>query len=429
MTQIRDVLERTPQKGFRMWSRLVLLMLAAGLVWAFFAEFDEVAVATGEVVPQGQVKSIQHLEGGIIEKMFVVEGDRVEAGDPLVQLDITSTNTSREELSVRLDGFLLAAARLRAEAAGRALAFPDDVVERRPEFRRAESETFDARRSEFASTLRVLETQVRQRELEVNQLKAKQQSNENDLMFGREELAISAKLLEQKLTGRFEHLKLEREMETKEGEQAVLAQAIPRAESAVIEARERIQEERLKFRRRAQEELGEVEVKIAQTREVLQRATDLVRRNEIRSPIDGVVKSLKFHTIGGIVRPGETLMEIVPSQDRLVVEARLDPRDIGYVRVGQKVTAKISAYDFVRYGGLDGQVTRIAPDSFTDENGQSFFRVVVETEKTYLEGANENLNIGAGMQATVDIHTGRKTVLQYMLTPVLKLKSEAFQER
>ena len=154
-----------------------------------------------------------------------------------------------------------------------------------------------------------------------------------------------------------------------------------------------------------------------------------MNRREIRSPIDGVVKSLAFHTIGGVVRPGETLMEIVPSQDRLVIEARLDPSKIGYVRVGQKVMAKISAYDFVRYGGLEGRVTRIAPDASTDENGQSYFRVVVETDKTYLQGVNERLNIGAGMQASVDIHTGRKSVLRYMLTPVLKLKSEAFQER
>ena len=431
MTQIGDVLARTPQKGYRMWSRLVLLMLASALAWAFFAQFDEVAVATGEVVPQGQVKTIQHLEGGIIEKIFVAEGDHVKAGDPLVQLDLTSTNTSREEFAVKLDGLLLTAARLRAEAAGTDgdPQFPDDAAGRRPDLRRAEMHTYEARRTELDSTIRVLENQVRQRELEVKQLKAKRESNEKDITLGREELEISEKLLEQKLTGKFEHLKLQRDMESKEGEMAVLAQAIPRAESAVVEARERIEEERFKFRRRAQEELGDVEVQIAQTKEVLQRATDMVNRREIRSPIDGVVKSLAFHTIGGVVRPGETLMEIVPSQDRLVIEARLDPSKIGYVRVGQKVMAKISAYDFVRYGGLEGRVTRIAPDASTDENGQSYFRVVVETDKTYLQGVNERLNIGAGMQASVDIHTGRKSVLRYMLTPVLKLKSEAFQER
>ena len=416
MSQLDELVERTPT-SFRLLAWLIMALLCALGAWAYLAKFEEVAVAQGEVVPQGQVKVIQHLEGGIIEEIYVVDGDKVAAGTPLVQLNLTALGANREELAVRLDSSLLARARLVAEASGKKPVFPKDVAKRRPHL------------AEFASGLQVLRSQARQRELAITVMKHRKDAVRKDLELAREVFAMSSALVKDGLTTKIDHLMLQREVEQLDGELKTLGAGIPRAQAALAETRERLNEERIKFRRIALEELGRIEVAIAQTRETLAKATDKVLRTEIRSPIDGIVKNLRYHTIGGVVRPGEPIMEIVPTLDSLVVEAKLNPTDVGYVRVGQPAVVKISTYDFVRYGGLDAEVIHLSADSNTDANGQTYFRVVARTEKTYLGERPGDLPIAPGMEAQIDIHIGRKSVLTYLLKPILKLKSEAFRER
>lgn len=414
---------------FRVFAWLVILLLVSLAAWTYSAELEEVSIAYGEVVPQGQVKVIQHLEGGIIENIYVTEGVVVRAGDPLVQLDLTATGATREELALRLDGLVLTRARLEAEASGEAPRFPADVAARRPQLLVGERLAYQARRDELDSGLQVMREQALQRELAVTEMRTRRNSLARDLELARVEFEMSAELLAESLTPKLEHLKIQREVEELEGRLATQDAGIPRAQAALAEARERIEEERLKFRRVAREELSRIELQIAQAHETLARATDKVLRTEIRSPIDGVVKSLRYHTIGGVVAPGDPIMEIVPTGDNLVIEAKLDPIDIGYVRVGQPVVVKINTYDFVRYGGLDGEVIHLSADASTDANGATYFRVVARTEKTYLGAEPGDLPIMPGMQAQIDIHTGSKSVLSYLIKPVLKLKSEAFRER
>ena len=177
------------------------------------------------------------------------------------------------------------------------------------------------------------------------------------------------------------------------------------------------------------DELGTVEVDLRRADELMTEATEQKGRAIIRSPIDGTVKNLRYNTIGGVVRPGEPIMEIVPQRDRLVIEARLDPVDRGYVRPGLTAIVKLSTYDYVRYGGLEGRVVRIAPDTDNSANGRTYFRVVVETDRTWLGAEKGAFPISPGMEATVDIKTGRRTVIDYLLRPILKLRSEAFRER
>ena len=208
-----------------------------------------------------------------------------------------------------------------------------------------------------------------------------------------------------------------------------LIPAIPRARSAVAEIESRRQEEASRFRREARDELGTVEQAISRIGALLEKATEQKKRADVKSPIEGVVKNMGFNTIGGVVRPGDPIMEIVPTGENLVVDAQLNPTDRGYVELGQKAVVKISTYDFVRYGSLDGEVILVAPDSSMDPNGNPYFRVVVKTEKTYLGESKGSLPITPGMQATVDIHTGEKSVINYLVKPVLKLRHEAFRER
>jgi adhesin transport system membrane fusion protein len=416
--------------AFRVIAWLVMAVIAGFFAWASVAQLDEVATAGGEVIPSAKVKVVQHLEGGIIEALEVSEGTGVKAGQPLMQLALGGARASRDELRVQLDSLMLSRARLKAEISGEPVAFPKDIADRRPELVLAERATFDARAAEMRGKLGVAQQKVTQRELEVKELEARRSAVERNLRLGRERLRLSSELLKSRLTPRMEHLEIQREIESLSGEAKVLEQAVPRTKAALAESKAHLDEVTEGFRRRAVEELSRTELQIARVREGLTEASDRVRRTEIQSPIDGIVKNLRFFTIGGVVRPGEPIMEIVPVGDDLVIQARLSPVDRGYVQVGQKATVKISTYDFVRYGGLEGVVERIAADTNTDQaTGQPYYEVIVRTDKTYLGDAAGELPITPGMQATVDIHTGSRSVLNYLIKPILKLRHEAFRER
>jgi adhesin transport system membrane fusion protein len=406
-----------------------MILLAVLLVWAHFARLDEVTVAPGEVVPQGKVKVIQHLEGGIIERIYVTEGATVQTGDPLVRLDLATGGVNREELQARLDGEVLRRARLTAEVENKELKLPALAAGRHGNLAEAEQQAFLARRHDLDSSLGVLRAQVRQRELEVQELEARKRAVGRNLALAQERLKMSTSLLAEGLTAKMEHLKLRAEVEDLQGQLQSLTPAVPRARAAVAEAKQRLLEGETHFRREAQDQLGRAEQAIAELKELLAKATEQGLRAEIKSPIDGIVKKLRYHTIGGVVSPGEPIMEIVPTGDKLVIEAKLNPTDRGYVNEGQPTLVKVSTYDFARYGGLAGTVVSVAPDSTTDQNGTPYFRVIVQTDKTYLGEEKGKLPITPGMQATADIHTGTKTVMDYLIKPVLKLRDEAFRER
>jgi len=430
MNRLDELEQKARARGWRRTAVLVVLAVATLIVWANFAELEEVAVASGEIVPQGQVKVIQHLEGGIISEIFVAEGDTVEAGDLLLRLDRGITGSNRDEVQIELDSLLLARARLVAESQGAILVFPDKEAERRPELVQAERHTYEGHKLELESTIAVLHEQTRQRELDVQQIRAQLNSTKNNLALTLERFVMSEDLLAEGLTPKIEHVQIKQEVEKLQGEMEELKSAIPRAEASISEAEARLKEEKLRATRIALEELSDVQRRIASAREKLNRATDQMVRTEISSPIAGVVQTMRHHTIGGVARPGESLMEIVPIHERMVVEAKLNPTDIGYVRVGQSSVVKITTYDFSRYGSLEGHIISISPDSHVDANtGQSYFRIIAETDKNYLGDNPGELPIAPGMEATLDIHTGFKTVMQYLLKPVVKVKSEAFRER
>lgn len=428
-SKLDTMLIDTPLPSWRVLAWPVMIMIGLTVGWSYLAELDEVAVASGEIVPLGRIKVVQHLEGGIIKEIYIREGDTVKENQPLMLLDLASSGTNREELRARLDGLLLIVARLEAEANGKPLEFPADIAGRLPAVQAAQRQTFEARKRELESTTGVMREQVRQKELEIRELDSKRKANTRNLELAKQRLKMSSSLLGSGLTARVEHLKLEAEVESLEGEVQTLTSSLPRAQAALSESQQRQRELDIKFRREAQDELSKVEVEISRVRELLAKATDQGVRAEVRSPNDGIVKNLKFNTLGGVIRPGDPIMEIVPTGDNLVIESKLDPTDRGYVERGQRALIKVSTYDFARYGGLDGEVILVAPDSTTDQKGNVYFRVVVHPDKTYLGRRPGELPITPGMQATVDIHTGTKSVMQYMIKPVLKLRHEAFRER
>lgn len=429
MSRLDELVQKHPVQKFKPVAFSIMLALISFTVWAVLTELEEVSVAMGEVVPQGKVKVIQHLEGGIITAIHVQEGDLVHPGTELVQLDLGTGGVNQEELQVRLDGLLLTRARLMAEAEGKDLTLPEDLVEPHPELAIATRQNYRARQSDLQSRLTVLEDKLNQKKLSVEELETKLDNTKRNLRLSRQRFAMSTDLLKDKLTSKMKHLQLESEVQKLAGEQRALQKSIPKAKSGVKEAESKIAEEKSAFRREAFQELGEVEQSIAQTRELLVKANDQGLRALIKSPIEGVVKNMTYNTIGGVVTAGEPIMEIVPVGQNLVIEARLNPIDRGYVEENQAAVVKINTYDFIRYGSLDGTVIHVAPDSTTSPEGETYFRVIVQTDKTYL-GDHEGLyEITPGMEATVDIHTGEKSVVEYLVKPVLKMKHEAFRER
>ncbi|WP_316978734.1 HlyD family type I secretion periplasmic adaptor subunit [Shumkonia mesophila] len=496
MSRLDHLMDSHPLPTWRTVAWPVMILLGALIVWSNYFELDEVSIATGEVIPRGNIKVIQHLEGGIVQAIHVEDGDVVREGQLLLQLGLGVSGVNREELETRRDSDLLVKARLEAETQGTPLAIPEDLQNRRPiqavaeqrsyvarqqqldakigvqlqliRQRELEVEEFNARmralqdrKRELSSPAGSLQQQIRQKELEIKELETQRTTSTNNLRLLRERFAMSTKLVADGLISKMDHLQLESEVKSLEGQINGLNQSIPRAraaldevrgilkeqvesivsdinsltpsisraQAAVSEAQQRVGEERIRFRREAQEELVKTEQSIARTRELLSQATEQKIRTDIRSPIEGIIKNLRYHTIGGVVKAGEPIMEIVPTGENVVIEAKLNPTDRGYVRVGQATTVKISTYDYSRYGGLEGIVTMVAPDSSADDKGVPFFRVLVETDKTYLGQKQGELPIIPGMEATVDIHTGTRTFLEYLIRPVLKLRHEAFRER
>jgi adhesin transport system membrane fusion protein len=410
-------------------ARIAMLLVICFVLWANFARLNEVASAPGEVVPQGNVKVIQHLEGGIIQRIHVKEGTTVKAGTALVSLDLGAGGLNPAELRAQLDAMLLKRARLVAEAEGRKLTFDAAIVKRHADVAQSERRAFRARQRELASALGTLREQVVQREREVRELAAKRTTIANDLTLARRAFAMSRSLVVQGLTSKLEHLERLRLVKRLEGELAVLEESVPKAQAALKEGLGRLKEVTLRYRRTASEQQAQLAGEIARTQVLYTRATEQKRRTEIKSPISGVVKNLRYHTIGGVVKAGEPIMQIVPTDDSLVIEARLSPTDRGYVMVGQAAIVKISTYEYIRYGGLEGSVSHIAADTNDARGDNPYFRVIIKTKRAFLDEGGVKLPITPGMQATVDIRTGERTVMHYLLKPVLKLKSEAFRER
>ncbi|MBO6824860.1 MAG: HlyD family type I secretion periplasmic adaptor subunit [Sneathiella sp.] len=428
MQTFQSIEKKYPMPAWRLIGLVIIALIAGFVIWTQLAKLEEVSVLAGEVVPQDQVKVIQHLEGGIIKNVMVREGAIVKAGDPLMLLDLAVNAMNEESLQIQLKGLEIKRARLEGESEGKTPAYPDVERSEVQRLLQAEQKVHAARLAQLESKTRILKEKSRQKQLDVQQLEIQVAAITSDLKVLERKFAMSTELLASKLTPKIEHLELETELTRLQGELKVLRPSIPRARAAAKEAEETIKEEKLLFQLDAQEQLSEVEREIARIRELLVTAGDQVTRTTVRSPIDGVVKNLRYNTIGGIVRPGDVIMDVVPTSDRLVVEARLSPSDRGFVEVGQPAVIKLTAYDFFIYGGIKGRIATIAADSTNDGEGQPFYKVVIETLGEKNEKM-EGLLISPGMQAMVDVHTGEKTVMQYLLQPVLKLRHESFRER
>lgn len=429
MTAALDSLRQdTRSSGWSVLAAISIGLVCAFLAWAAISRFDQFSIAEGEVAPSDKVKVIQHLEGGSIAAIFVSDGQQVTAGTELVAVELGLGSANREELQARLDSLALMRARLMAESSDQPLALPPDLAARRPDLAAAEQSAYTARQTELANRIESAQQRVRQQELAVSELQATFNATATDLELANKNLAMSSDLLRDGLTSKMEHLAREREAKLLEGKVSALRSSIPKARAALDEAQANLNDEKLKYNSAAFAELGKVEQDISSTNEMFLRADTQDSRKVIRAPVDGIVKNLRYHTIGGVIGPGDPIMEIVPVNDDVVIEARLRPEDSGVVEVGQPVRIKVSAYDFTRFGTLSGTLTYISADSVADEEGNTFFQVLVTPDKSYLGETPGEYPIRAGMTATVDIKTGTRTVLEFLLKPVMRLRYDSLRE-
>lgn len=418
--------EHTP-KGARIVVWVSVISIFVLIFWAAFAELDEVTRGEGKVIPTRQIQILQSLDGGIVSEILVREGQTVKTGDLLLKVDPTRMVSSLRENQSQYLSLLAKAARLRALAEGARFIAPELVMKQAPDIVEQERALYESRRAELDATIGVAKQQSSQRSQELISVRAKREQASQSFTLTARELELTKPLVKTGAVSDVELLRLERDVARYRGERDSANSDIPRLESSVAEANRKIQEVELSFRNTARSELSEANAKLSALSEGSAALEDRVKQTEIRSPVNGTVKQLKINTVGGVVQPGRDVIELVPSDDALLLEARILPRDIAFLRPGQKALVKFTAYDYAIYGGLDANLELISADSVVDEKGNAFFLVRVRTLSTTI-GA-QKLPIIPGMVAEIDILTGKKSVLSYLLKPILRAQSRALTER
>ena len=407
----------------------LLGLVALLLLWAAVAEVEEVTTGTGRVVPASRIQQVQNLEGGIVREILVQEGRTVAAGDVLLRIDPTQAGSSMGEIREKIDGLRALVARLEAEAEERAFQVPEDLAASRPDLVQHQRTHFETRQSELKSALSVLDLQERQRAQEVLETEARVVTSRRALALAQEELELMRPLLAQKAASRAEILAIESRVNETFGTLEAAELALPRLQAALQEARDRRQERLSTFRSEALRELAAARTELSALSEMIKGSADRLSRTTVRAPVAGIVKTLHVSTPGQVVQPGQDLVEIVPMNDTLLVEARIKPKDIAFLSPGQRALVKLTAYDFSLFGGLEGVVEHIGADSLTDEKGETYYIIRVRTEKGTLTHNSEDLAIIPGMVADVDVRTGSKTVLAYLTKPLTRMRQTALRER
>ena len=400
------------------------------VVWAGFSQIDEVTRGDGKAIPSSKLQKIQNLEGGIVAELYVKEGQIVEAGAPLIRLDDTRFVSNAGETEALRLAMQLRVERLSAQVDDRPLNIPDEVLKAAPSQAANERSLYESRRQQLKDEVGGLQEQLVQRQQELREFTSKQGQYRSQLSLQRQEINMSEPLVAQGAVSPVEVLRLKRaEMETR-GQLDATTLAIPRAESAIKEVQRKIDETRGKFRSEALTQLNEARTELNKAESTGRALEDRVSRTLVTSPVPGIVKQLLVNTVGGVIQPGSDMVEIVPLDDTLLVEAKIRPQDIAFLHPGQEAVVKFTAYDYTVYGGLKAKLERIGADTITDEDKKTtYYMITLRTDRSHLGTDEKPLLIIPGMVASVDIITGKKSILSYLLKPIIKARAEALHER
>ena len=422
------VLQVTPRK-----LRIVLFFWVAAivmfLVWASFAQIDEIARGEGEIIPSGQNQMIQNLEGGIVEEILVKEGEHVDVGQLLIKIDNQKSISSFSSSEIKANALEARIMRLLAESSGNDFDVNASMRQRMPELVANEESLYRTDIKQLNSKISALKEQLIQREQELSEAKTHQLHLKASLDMITKEMRMTQPMVAKGVRSKIDYLKLQRESNDIEEKFSAARLSIPRLESAIKEVQSNIEETKLLFQNEAKRNLNEAVAELRGIRADSTALADQVKRTLVRSPMKGIVQTLFVHTVGGVIKPGADIIEIVPSDQTLLVEVKIKPSDIAFIYYGQKAIVKFSAYDFSIYGGLEGKVVLISADTITDQKDNTFYTIRIKTDKNYLGSEAKPLKIIPGMTVNVDIITGKKSVMDYILKPILKTKQYTFTER
>jgi adhesin transport system membrane fusion protein len=422
------VLEEHP-KQFRWVIFFWLVSIVLFLLWATFAPIDEIVRGDGKVIPSGENQMIQHLEGGILGGILVKEGDTVLADQVLLKVDNLKSSSTFESMQFKSAELRAKIVRLRAEIDNADFNPSSEDLKQIPSQILQERNLFTSNKDRLNAQLAGLNEQYIQKKNDKLETQGRISEQRKALNFIKEEVRISEPLVAQGVKSKVEFLKLQRELSSLEERYNALVVSIPRLDAAMYEIDNKIKEVRSEFTTKAQIELNEAQTEYNRITAESSMLADQVTRTMVKSPINGIVQKLFVNTVGGVIKPGDNLIEIVPTENGLVAEAKVKPSDIAFLYPGQEAIVKITAYDFALYGALRGKVLTISPDSITDKNENIYYIVRVQTDKKYFGTEDKPLKITPGMTVNVDIITGEKTVMQYILKPILKAKQYTFTER
>jgi adhesin transport system membrane fusion protein len=419
------ILEQEPVRA-KLLLKMFWLILIGALVWAALTEIDEVTRGEAKVIPSKQLQVIASLDGGVVSEILASEGQVVEAGQVLVTIDTTRFDSSLQENRAQYLALLARAARLRALAEDKPFVPPPEVTAESPRVLDSEQQSYEASKSTLKAQLSIAEQQIAQRQQELAEARVRRDQAARAYDLTAKELAYTRPLLASGAVSEVELLRLERDAGRFQGERDVAAAQILKSQSALAESNRKIQEISFTFKSEIRKELSETLGKLNVSSAGGVGLADRVDKSALRSPVKGTVKRLLVNTVGGVVQPGKEVVEVVPLEESVLLDAKVPAKDIGFLRPGDKAVVKFTAYDFSIYGGLDGKVEVIGADSVTDDRGNTYYMVRVRTAKSQI---GKGMPIIPGMLAEVDILTGQKTVLSYLLKPVLKAKQAAFTER
>ena len=399
------------------------------IIWASFTQIDEIARGSGDIIPSGENQMIQNLEGGIVEKIFVHEGDEVKKGQILVKISNEKSQSNYSTNSIKGDSLDAKIVRLKAEASGGAFNPSPELMKTAPELVANERSLFETNKEQLNAKLDSLRDKLEQSKNQLADAKMKKDHLKNSLDMIQEEVKMTEPMVLKGVRSKVDFLKLQREANQISQDYSSATIDIPRLQAAIKEIQSQISETTYLFRSDAKTKLNEAVPDVRSTNANSTALQDQVDRTLVRAPMKGIVQKLYVHTVGGVIKPGDNIVEVVPSDQTLLVEVKVKPADIAFIYYGQKAIVKFTAYDFSIYGGLKGEVVLISPDSIKDDKGNTFYLVRIKTDKNYINHLNKHLRIIPGMMVNVDIITGKKSVLDYILKPILKTKQYMFTER
>jgi len=427
------MLKSTPALTPKIAANALLICIASFftlfILWASLSELDEVTRASGRIVPSKQIQIIQNLEGGIVKEILVRQGDEVKAGDVLVKLDRTQFDAEfnrNEEEFLSLEATI---ARLRAESNFEEPDFDENLMNDHEYMVSRELNLFNARKAEFDASINSLTARLRQIEQELIETEVSLISAKSSSELADKEVELLKPLVERGIEPQMELVRAEQRKIEASGDSRIAELGIEKAKKSVEEINLQIEAERQKFRASALTELNEAETNRNQLVDSLPALSDRVNRTDVIAPTDGIINQVMVSTIGGVVDSGMPIVELVPLDDTLLVEAEVQPQDIAFLRPGQNARVKLTAYDFARYGALEGSLENISADAILNDQEQYVYVIQVRTEENSLPSDDGNLPILPGMVAEVDILNGKKSIMRYLMSPVLKLRDNAFRER